>query len=73
MFGLHDITMDDAAKKLEETLQVVKQINCEFKNPVSSTIGLKNDYLLLGFNDIRMCMHSRISIHVRNRKACYFP
>jgi arsenite/tail-anchored protein-transporting ATPase len=34
MFGFNDISMEDTSNKLEETLQIVRQINGEFKNPV---------------------------------------
>jgi arsenite-transporting ATPase len=35
MLGLNDISMDTATKKLEETLQIVRQINSEFKDAVN--------------------------------------
>lgn len=34
MFGVKDFSIDQASSKLEETLEVVKQINQQFKNPV---------------------------------------
>ncbi len=35
MFGLHDINSDMLSKKLEESLAVIRQVNEQFKNPVS--------------------------------------
>lgn len=34
MLGMGDMSLDSTMDKLEETLQVVRQINAEFKNPV---------------------------------------
>lgn len=38
MLGLNDISMDSATTKLEETLQIVRQINAEFKDSVLGKI-----------------------------------
>lgn len=35
LLGLSDVSADQAASKLEETLQIVRQINAQFKDPVS--------------------------------------
>jgi len=35
MFGMNDFPMDQATGKLEETLNVVRQINAQFKDPAS--------------------------------------
>jgi len=37
MFGIKEGSADDALSKLEETLEVIKQINNEFKNPSLTT------------------------------------
>lgn len=37
LLGLNDISADQATSKLEETLQVVRQINAQFKNPELTT------------------------------------
>lgn len=34
MLGLRDMTADQATSKMQETLDVVRQINTQFKNPV---------------------------------------
>jgi len=35
MLGMPDINTDEMTKKLEEILPVIKQVNEQFKNPVS--------------------------------------
>jgi arsenite-transporting ATPase len=37
MFGFNDISIETTSNKLEETLQIVRQINGEFKNPNLTT------------------------------------
>jgi arsenite/tail-anchored protein-transporting ATPase len=44
MLGLNDFSMDSAANKLEDTLQVVRQINAEFKDPVLVENAETNPY-----------------------------
>lgn len=34
IIGLNDVTPDSATRKMEDTLEVVRQINTEFKDPV---------------------------------------
>ena len=36
MLGMPDVNTDEMTKKLEEILPVIKQVNEQFKNPVSS-------------------------------------
>ena len=35
MLGMPDVNTDEMTKKLEEILPVIKQVNEQFKNPVS--------------------------------------
>lgn len=35
LLGLNDLNPDQVTNKLDETLEVVRQINQQFKNPVS--------------------------------------
>jgi arsenite/tail-anchored protein-transporting ATPase len=35
MLGMQDMNTDDMTRKLEEILPVIKQVNEQFKNPVS--------------------------------------
>ena len=44
MLGLNDVSMDSAATKLEETLQIVRQINAEFKDPVKRNSSTLDDF-----------------------------
>ena len=36
MLGMPDVNTDEMTKKLEEILPVIKQVNEQFKNPVSA-------------------------------------
>jgi len=38
MLGMPDINTDEMTKKLEEILPVIKQVNEQFKNPVSDEL-----------------------------------
>jgi len=40
MLGMPDINTDEMTKKLEEILPVIKQVNEQFKNPVSNASPL---------------------------------
>lgn len=35
MFGLHDLNTEMMSNKLEETLNIIKKVNQQFKNPVN--------------------------------------
>jgi len=39
MLGMPDVNIDEMTKKLEEILPVIKQVNEQFKNPVSAAIS----------------------------------
>ena len=36
MVGLNDINTDVMSNKLEETLNIIKKVNAQFKNPVNN-------------------------------------
>jgi len=38
MLGMPDVNTDEMTKKLEEILPVIKQVNEQFKNPVSNQL-----------------------------------
>lgn len=40
MLGLGEVSADETANKMRETLDVVKRINAQFKNPVSFALQL---------------------------------
>jgi hypothetical protein len=44
MLGLHDINADMLSSKLEESLAVIKQVNQQFKNPVSFLVSFKKRF-----------------------------
>ena len=40
MLGMQDMNADEMTGKLEEMLPVIKEVNEQFKDPVSSALGL---------------------------------
>ena len=42
MLGMTDLNTDDLTGKLEETLPIIRQINKQFKDPVSVVVFLIN-------------------------------
>ena len=55
MLGMPDVNTDEMTKKLEEILPVIKQVNEQFKNPVS--LAISNHLLhLLCYVVIRFCV-----------------
>lgn len=75
MVGIQDLNTEMMSNKLEETLNIIKKVNQQFKNPVinfhsNHTSNLKNIlidfYLILGTNYVYLCLHSGVFITLRN-------
>ena len=69
MFGMDNMIADLMSSKLEETLAVIRQVMEQFQDAVRFFIFMfKLTLFLIEFNDIRLRLHSRVFIFVRNRK-----
>lgn len=72
LFGMQDFNADNLSAKLEDMLTIIRQVNEQFRDPVIlkilKCIGnfVDNFILYPEPNYVRVRLHSRISITVRN-------
>ena len=79
MLGFKELSASEATQKMQDTLDVTRRINAQFKDPVRILfleILVYNFFncnnriciieLCLGADDVRLRVHSRVSLHVRD-------
>jgi hypothetical protein len=67
LFGMEDVSPEQTTSKIQETLDVVRQINVQFKDPVGPFFNLLRLLKwLLGAHDVHLRLYPRVLVDVRN-------
>ena len=71
MMGGDSSTQEDMFAKLESMRAIITEVNSQFKDPVrlSDECSSYSD-LIIGENNIRLCLHIGIFVAIRNRASC---